>query len=84
MGSDRDPTRPLDQQSDIGSYRNGKTEFQDFSRTFFIFQTLNFFPILYKTTWKNALFQPEMSKKKGAPVFFDPDSGDKKRNYRTN
>ena len=43
-----------------GSYRNGKTEFQDFSRTipglFFIFKGLNFFPILYKTTRKNALF----------------------------
>ena len=32
-----------------GSSGNGKTEFQDF---FFIFQGLNFFPILYKTTRK--------------------------------
>ena len=43
-----------------GSYRNGKTEFQDFSRTipglFFILKGLNFFPILYKTMRKNALF----------------------------
>ena len=35
-----------------GSYRNGKTEFHDFSRTIFIFQGLNFFPILHKTTRK--------------------------------
>ena len=31
--------------------------FQDF----FIFQGLNFFPILYDTTFKSALFQPEAS-----------------------
>ena len=38
-----------------GSYRNGKTEVQDFYRTilgfFTIFQGLNFFPILYNTTF---------------------------------
>ena len=40
--------------------------FQDF----FFFQRLNFFPILYKTTFKGALFQPEASKCKGALDFF--------------
>ena len=65
-----------------GSYGNGKTEFQDF-RTFFIFQGLNFFPILYKTTRKMHFFQPETSKWKGALVFFDSDSSDKNRDYRT-
>ena len=42
-----------------GSYGNGKTEVQDFSRTnpgLFIFQGLNFFPILYNTTFKSPLF----------------------------
>ena len=41
-----------------GSYGNGKTEFQDLSRTipglFSFFQGLNFFPILYKTTRKST------------------------------
>ena len=59
---------------------NGKKEFQDF----FIFQGLNFFPISYKTMWKNALFQPKISKWKGALVFFDSDSGDKNLDYHTN
>ena len=51
--------------------------FQDYSRTFFIFQGLNFFPILYKTTQKNMLFlaanvEVEIEKnKKGTLVFFD-------------
>ena len=45
--------------------------FQDYSRTFFISQGLNFFPILY-----NALFQPEASKWKDALVFFDSNIGD--------
>ena len=30
--------------------------FQDYSRTFFIFQGLIFFPILYNTTFKSASF----------------------------
>ena len=47
--------------------------FQDF----FIFQGLNFFPILYNTTLKRALFQPEASKCKGALDFFDSDTDDK-------
>ena len=51
---------------------------------FFIFQGLNFFPILYKTTFKSALFQPEASKFKGALDFFGSDTGDKNRDYRTN
>ena len=41
------------------------------------FQGLNFFPILYNTTFKSALFQPEASKYKGALDFFDSDTGDK-------
>ena len=53
--------------------------FQDF----FIFQGLNFFPILYNTTFKSALFQPEASKCKGALDFFDSDTGDKNRDYTT-
>ena len=40
--------------------------FQDFS----IFQGLNFFPILYNTSFKRALFQPEASKCKGTLDFF--------------
>ena len=54
--------------------------FQDF----FIFQGLNFFPILYDTTFKSALFQPEASKCKSAIDFFDSDTGNKNQNYRTN
>ena len=54
--------------------------FQDF----FISQGLNFFQILYNTTFKSALFQSEASTYKGAPNFFDPDTGDKNRDYRTN
>ena len=53
-------TRQLtDSKLKQGSYGNGKTEVQDFSRTnpgLFIFQALNFFPILYNTTFKSALF----------------------------
>ena len=54
--------------------------FQDF----FIFQGLNFFSNLYNTTFKSALFQPEASKCKGALDFFDSDTSDKNRDYRTN
>ena len=54
--------------------------FQDF----FIFQGLNFFPILYKTTFKSALFKPKASKFKGALNLFDSDTGDKNWDYRTN
>ena len=43
-----------------------------------LFQGLNFFPILYNTTFKSALFQPEASKCKGALDFFDSYTGDKK------
>ena len=67
-----------------GLYENEKTEFQDF---FFIFQGLNFFQILYKTTRKNALFSAlnvEVEIEKGALVFFDSDSGDKNWDYFTN
>ena len=46
--------------------------FQDF----LIFQGLNFFPILYNTTFKSVLFQPEASKCKGALDCFDSDTGD--------
>ena len=38
-----------------GLYGNGKTEFQDYSRTFFIFQRLNFFQILYIPTRKKEM-----------------------------
>ena len=48
---------------------------------FFIFQGLNFFPILYNIS---ALFLPEASKCKGALDFFDSDTGDKNRDYHTN
>ena len=51
---------------------------------FFIFQGLNFFPILYSTMFKSALFQPEASKCKGALDFFESNTGEKKRDYRTN
>ena len=44
----------------------------------FIFQGLNFSPILYNITFKSALFQPEASKCKGALNFYDSDNGDKK------
>ena len=54
--------------------------FQDF----YIFQGLNFFPILYNPTFKRALFQPEASKWKGPLDFFDSDTGDKNRDYPTN
>ena len=50
----------------------------------FIFQGLNFFPFLYNRTFKSALFQPEASKCKGALDFFEYDTGDKNRDYRTN
>ena len=52
--------------------------FQDF----FIFQGLNFFPILYNTTFKSAPFQLEASECKGALDFSD--TGDKNRDYRSN
>ena len=48
------------------------------------FLGLYFFSILYNTTFKSALFQPEASKFKGAVDFFDSDTGDKNRDYRTN
>ena len=51
---------------------------------FFIFQGLNFFPILYDTTFKSTLFQPEASKCKATLDYFDSDIGDKNRDYRTN
>ena len=50
----------------------------------FIFQGLNFFPILYNTTFKSALFPPEAAKWKGGLDVFDSDTGDKNRDYRTN
>ena len=54
-------------------------------QAFFIFQGLNFFPILYNTTFKSALIiHPEASKCEGALDFFDSDTGDKNRDYRTN
>ena len=62
-----------------GSYRNGKTEFKQFSRTIFIFQGLNFFPILYKTKRKMHYFQLEASKWKVAHNFIDSDTDDKNR-----
>ena len=54
--------------------------FQDF----FIFQGLDFFPILYNTTFKSRLFIARSGKMKGALDFFDSDTGDKNRDYRTN
>ena len=54
--------------------------FQDY----LIFQGLNFFPVLYNTTFKSELFQPEASKFKGELDFFDSDTGDKNRDYLTN
>ena len=47
-----------------------------FFQDLFIFQGLNFFPILYNTTFKSTFFQPEASKCKGALDFFDSDTGD--------
>ena len=63
--------------------------FQDYTRLFFIFQGLNFFSILYNTTRKCTFFsrkdEVEIQKnKKGALVFFDSNSSDKTRDYRTN
>ena len=63
-----------------GSYGNGKTEFQGFSRTFSFFKD----SFLYNTTFKSALFQSEASKCKGALDIFDSDTGDKNRDYHTN
>ena len=67
-----------------GSYGNGITKFQDYSRSFFIFQGLNFFPILYQTTKKTHFFQLKVSKWKGALDFFDSDTDDKNPDYLTN
>ena len=61
-----------------------KQNSRTFPGLFFIFQRLNSFPILYKTTRKMHFFQPETSKWKGALIFFDSDSSDKNRDYRTN
>ena len=62
----------------------GKQNSRAFLGLFFIIQGLNSFPILYNTTFKSALFQPEASKFKGAVDFFDSDTSDKNRDYRTN
>ena len=62
----------------------GKQKSRTIPGLFFIFQGLNFFPILYNTTYKSALFsQPEAAKWKGGLDFFDSDIGDKNRDYRT-
>ena len=44
--------------------------FQDYSRTFFIFQGLDFFPILCNTTFKSGLFSDRFGEMKGALDFF--------------
>ena len=64
----------------VGEWENRIPGLQDF----FIFQGLKFFPILYNTTFKSAPFQPEASKCEGVLDFFDTDTGDKNRDYRTN
>ena len=64
----------------MGMGKQNSRDFQDF----FIFQGLNFFPILYNATFKSALSQPEASKCKGALDFFDSDTCDKNWDYRTN
>ena len=56
----------------------GKQNSRPFSGLFH-FQGLNFFPILYNTTFKSELCQPEASKYKGALDFFDSDTGDKNK-----
>ena len=59
--------------------------FQDYSRTFFIFQGLNFFPIKYKTMQKMHIFSTgNVVVVKGTLVFFDSDSSDKNQDTRTN
>ena len=63
----------------MGMGKQNSRAFQDF----FIFQGLNFFPIFNNTTFNSALFQPEASKCKGALDFFDSDTSDKNRDYRT-
>ena len=64
-----------------GFIGNGKTEFQGFSRTFSFFKDSI---SSHNTMFNVALFQPEASKCKGALDFFDSDTGDKNRDYRTN
>ena len=54
--------------------------FQDF----FILQGPDFFQILYGTTFKKDFFSARSGKMKGALDFFDSDTGDKNRDYRTN
>ena len=71
-----------------GHTLKGKQNSMTFPWLFFIFQGLNFFPILYKTTHKNALFFKRKlqsgNRKKGTLFFFYSDSGDKNQDYRTN
>ena len=76
------------QQLRQGSYGNGKTEAQDFSRTIpglFHFSRTQFFPQFCITQrLKVHFFQPEAAKRIGALDFFDSDTGDKNRDYCTN
>ena len=50
---------------------------------FFPFSRTQFLPNFVLNNTKNALFSAENIEVKRL-VFFDPDSGDKKRDYRTN
>ena len=67
-----------------GSFWNGKTEFQGFSRTFSFYKDLNSAQFCITQRLKVHFFKPEASKYKGALDFFDSDTGDKNRDYRTN
>ena len=55
----------------------GKQNSRAFPDFFFHFSRLNLFSILYNTTFKSALFQPDASKCKCALDFFDSDTSDK-------
>ena len=67
-----------------GSYGNGKTEFQDFFRTFSFFKDSISSQFCIRQSENAPFFQPEASRWKGALDFFDSDTGDKNQDYRIN
>ena len=84
MGTKQINDKTIHRQQVTGFVRKWENRSPGLFQDFFIFQGLNLSPILYNTTFKSGLFSARSGEMKGALDFFDSDTGDKNRDYRTN